>query len=339
MSDRSKIEWTDASWNPLRAKNPDTGKLGHHCVKISPACAHCYAASMNKRLGTGLDYSSNSRAETFLDAKVLDKPLHWKRPRRIFVCSMTDLFGEWVESGDIANVFATMYECQWHTFQVLTKRAERLNLLANPRMTYAIACFVWERLKQRDPHKATYLTLGDIERDILAMWPLPNVQIGVTVENQQYADERIPWLLKCPAAVRFVSFEPLLGLIDATKWLYSDYDRAAMDEQLLTPLGGFTHSKIGWAIVGGESGPQARPMQPDWARSLRDQCEDPGVPFFFKQWGEWLPAGQDGARIGDDQILNCSDDAERVGKKKAGRLLDGREWNEFPTAAEAAVTS
>lgn len=363
MSDNSKIEWTDATWNPLRAKNPDTGKLGHHCVKISPACTHCYAAGMNKRLGTGLDYSSSSPAEVYLDEEALVKPLAWKRPRKIFVCSMTDLFADFYTREWIARVIGVAAYCRRHTFQFLTKRAERM---------YEVM---------------TSLTLDEcLNAAGLApyfhpAWPPENMQFGVTAENQQYADERIPWLLKTPAAVRFVSCEPLLGPIDATEWLYSDYDRAAMDEQLLTPLDGFTYSKIGWVIVGGESGQQARPMHPDWALSLRDQCEDPGVPIFFKQWGEWKPISEmedaewqpyyvshrkakpherqdeidelygrrctipteviryDGEHGNLPQMFQSIDghlgyQIFRVGKKAAGRNLDGRTWDEFPQPLE-----
>jgi protein gp37 len=345
MSDRSKIEWTDATWNPLRARNPETGKAGHHCVKISPACAHCYAASMNKRLGTNLDYTSSSPTETYLDAEALQQPLAWRRPRRIFVCSMTDLFGEWVPDAFIRRMFAVMSFAGQHTFQVLTKRPERMAAwFANDEENSLSACqaeFCVEdgyprtpggrsRIRDGRSINGTHKGLGDGN-----YWPLPNVQHGVTAENQQYADERIPWLLKTPAAVRFLSCEPLLGPIDAELYL------GLADTVTATPY-------IDWIIAGGESGQQARPMHPAWARGLRDQCKDASVPFFFKQWGEWVPwVGRD---LGELLLENASRHAEvmpdgtlhtktvghggelmaRLGKKKAGRLLDGREWNEFP---------
>lgn len=326
MSDRSKIEWTDATWNPLRAKNPATGKAGHHCVKISPACAHCYAASMNKRLGTGLDYSSNSPAEVYLDEDALVKPLSWKRARKIFVCSMTDLFLDSYTDEQLDRVFALMYQAQWHTFQVLTKRPERMrDYLTGHRRMAAIGCAAYQLATQLAPEKAAILTNNDFVQDVIDNWPLPNVWIGATIEDHERCMERLDPLLQSPAAVRFISVEPLLDDLDLALRNWQHIGNRRDD------------CRIDWVIVGGESGNQARPMRAEWARLIRDDCQHAGVAFFFKQWGEWLPPGQDGARIGDDQILNCSDAAERVGKAKAGRLLDGREWNEFPAASDAAV--
>jgi protein gp37 len=335
VSDNSKIEWTDATWNPLRAKNPETGKLGHHCVKISPACTHCYAASMNKRLGTNLDYSSSSPAETFIDEVALFKPREWKRPRKVFVCSMTDLFGEWIEQKQIDRVFAMMALCPQHTFQVLTKRPERMQAyVSDPETINRVHLETWHLLPDTVVMKGA--------------WPLINVQLGVTAENLECADERIPWLLKTPAAVRFLSCEPLLGPIDLRLGDSFGVPTAAEPCREL-------HWLLHWIIAGGESGQQARPMHPDWARSLRDQCQAAGVPFFFKQWGEWVPwVGQnlndlpleDASRhielmadgtIHDKTVGHGGSLMARVGKKKADRLLDGREWNEFPTAVDAAV--
>lgn len=322
MAANSKIEWCDASWNPTAG-----------CSIVSPGCQNCYAMRAAYRLemmgqekyaGTtkiqGGRHVWNGTLNT--DADSLDIPLKWKKPQRIFVNSMSDLFHENVPNEFIADVFATMYNAQWHTFQGLTKRPERMmSLLSNPRMPFAMATLLWNRLKRQFPHKAEYVTDGDMERDIRDMWPLPNVWLGTSVEDQNRVDERIPWLLKTPAAVKFLSCEPLLGPVDIAGWM-GDYGE----------LQGGPHigrQTIDWVIAGGESGPKARPMHPDWARSLRDQCQAAGVPFFFKQWGEWLGALQDGAP-GEGQEINCSDKPIRVGKKKAGRLLDGREWNEFP---------
>lgn len=177
---------------------------------------------------------------------------------------------------------------------------------------------------------------GKLGENPLSKFWRPNVWLGTSISNQETAERFVPELLKCHdlCPVLFLSCEPLLGPLHIGRWLYSDYDKAAMDNQLFTPLGGFNYAKIRWVIAGGESGHQARPMHPDWARELRDQCED-STPFFFKQWGEYLPPLQDGAKLPAGQVLNCSDEPERVGKKKAGRLLDGREWNEFPSTEAA----
>jgi protein gp37 len=354
MSDRSKIEWTDATWNPLRAKNPETGKLGHHCVKISPACTHCYAASMNKRLGTTLDYSSSSPAETFLDTEALQQPLHWKRPRKIFVCSMTDIALECYSDGQLDVIFSVMAATPWHTYQVLTKRIERLAAYFHGLRAAADAHAPQTKHGLFNPTQVLNLRMlagsqvpgGILGRAFSAPWPLPNVQIGVTAENQKCAEERLPWLMQVPAAGRFLSCEPLLGPIDLRLGDSFGVPTAAEPCREL-------HWLLHWIIAGGESGQQARPMHPDWARSLRDQCQAAGVPFFFKQWGEWVPASEsddadsmlcrismDGTRgnlvtLNSEQWKHASLMA-RVGKKKAGRLLDGREWNEFPTAAEVA---
>jgi protein gp37 len=221
----------------------------------------------------------------------LREPLSWRKPQKIFVCSMSDLFHPGVSDEFIFGVFATMCVAKWHTFQILTKRPQRMLELISEYASYGYK------------------------------WPLPNVWLGVSVENQQAANERIPLLLQTPAAVRFVSAEPLLGPVQMSpQWMYNDHGFGTLD----------------WIICGGESGPGARPMHPDWARSLRGQCEAAGVPYFFKQWGEWRPVSQ---RPPEPYLwpavprLWCFDDGTQAihcGKAKAGRLLDGREWNEFP---------
>ena len=231
MSGQSKIEWTDATWNPV------TG-----CTKVSPGCKHCYAERITKRWGG--DFS-----KVTLHPDRLDAPLHWRKPRMVFVNSMSDLFHEDVPDYFIDDVFDVCAVAANHTFQILTKRPERM-------MRYC----------------------QDDDRSILH-----NVWLGVSVEDQQRADERIPHLLQTPAAVRFLSVEPMLGPVALSAWLGS----------------------IDWVICGGESGPGARPMDQGWARILRDQCVHAGVPFFFKQWGG-------------------------VKKKRTGRVLDGRTWDEMP---------
>jgi protein gp37 len=403
MSDRSAIEWTDASWNPLRVrrkatcKNDPGGEVGWHCEHVSEGCRNCYAETINRRLGTGLDYKPGHRAdiEHFLDEKMLLQPLHWKKPRKIFVGSMTDLFGDWVTDAQLDRIFAVMALCPQHTFQVLTKRPERMRAWFAERWQGTPAqridfgggdivdmpaggetgrrCQIEEAiddltdenadLKKRffDTDNEALWTPEGSSKATQFDWPLPNVWLGVSCEDQATADERIPLLLDTPAAVRFVSAKPMLGAImlpvplaggiwhltsikgiprgepwlidpDGTKW--SAYD-----------LGSF--KCVDWVIVGGESGPNARPMHPDWARSLRDQCKAAGVAFFFKQWGEWAATGSHNARMligGDGQVrhpryrvTNIPNPTgagqlivTRVGKKRAGRLLDGVEHNGMP---------
>lgn len=304
MSDNTKIEWTDATWNPIRARSRGTGRVGWWCSRISTGCKHCYAERMNRRLGNRVSYAADkiNDVELFLDEKTLEEPLRWRRPRRVFVCSMTDLFHEAVPDHFITDVFSVMAEEPKHTFQVLTKRPERM--LRWP--LHGLNIF---------------------------QEPLPNVWLGVSIETAEYL-WRSDTLKNAPAAVRFLSLEPLLG-------------------PLRLDLSG-----IHWVIAGGESGPNARPAHPDWFRSVRDQCVAEGVPFFFKQWGEWEPA--DNYRQGvsaremcgihrDGRLIVSNEDGEllrrvlqertclmrMVGKRAAGRLLDGREWNEFPISQSA----
>lgn len=304
---KSKIEWTDAVWNPV------TG-----CTKVSAGCAHCYAERMSKRLAGRCGYPKDEPFKVTLHPDKLDEPLKWKRPRRIFVNSMGDLFHKDVPATFIADVFDVMRQAKQHTFMILTKRPEGMK---------------WLRLN------------GPIYNNE----PLPNVWLGVSVENQAAADERIPLLLQTSAAVRFISAEPLLGPISLWPWL-SNPSLAALEFGKEPPL-------LDWVIVGGESGPGARPLHPDWARNLRDQCQSAEVPFFFKSWGEWIVPedGAEACRVCGCTWHNACDGGcywvepglcsncvgkpvpkfravkfRRVGKKKAGRMLNGREWDEIP---------
>jgi protein gp37 len=242
---RSTIEWTTYSWNCV------TG-----CTKVSPGCAHCYAERMSLRLQAMGHANYKSGFSVTLHPHVLELPLTWRKPRAIFVNSMSDLFHEDVPESYVRQVFDVMRRASWHTFQVLTKRAHRLDALSR-----------------------------GLE------WP-DNVWAGVTVENKDYL-HRLQHLSRVPAPVRFVSFEPLLGTL-------GEIDLSAVD----------------WAIVGGESGPGARPIERDWVLQIRDQCLRAQVPFFFKQWGG-------------------------TNKKKAGRLLDGSLWDQLPSprAAHRAVAA
>jgi protein gp37 len=346
MAENSKIEWTDATWNPIKARRdltrvtPPNSSLmpvmtGWHCEHVSPGCEHCYAESMNKRLGTGLAFKPGHRSdlEIFLDEKTLLAPLRWKKPRRIFVNSMSDTFAKFVKDEWIDGMFAVMALCPQHVFQVLTKRAARmLEYLGEE--TRLDAQVRWIR-NAIEIAKARLIELKD------GKFPLPNVWLGISAEDQQRADERIPLLLDTPAAVRFVSLEPLLGPIvlrqDQQEGFTIDWLRGCHGTEPPIP-------SLDWVIVGGESGPHARPMHPDWVRGLRDQCKAVGVPFFFKQVGEWAWCGPHNR----DTIIDATgivlkpnqrliDDPRagrllvtRVGKKRAGRLLDGIEWNQMP---------
>jgi protein gp37 len=262
------IQWTDKTWNPTRG-----------CRRISPGCDNCYAEKVAKRFsGPGMPYEGlvtlrgRWNGDTRVPPDKLTDPLHWRKPCRIFVDSMSDLFYEGFSDEQIAAVFGVMAACPQHTFQVLTKRPER-----------ARKWFEWVSAEARRKHhlspahwlvKEAVETVGNPNKGSGIMsprWPLPNVWIGVSVENQKYADERIPDLLSIPAAVRFVSYEPALGPVDFSPWLVENCIRPEMD--------------ISWLVVGGESGSGARPFDIAWARSVVAQCKVAGVPVFVKQMG------------------------------------------------------
>jgi protein gp37 len=302
------IEWTDEVWNPT------TG-----CDRISPGCDNCYALTMAKRLkGMGqAKYQNDGHPTTSgpgfaitTHADTLTEPLRWKKPRKIFVNSMSDLFHAHVPREFLAQVFAVMAATPQHTYQILTKRPDRAARIlggscthGHPNGEHFRAAMEWAATS----HSPTYVP--GLEHGIYhrAGWPLPNVWIGTSVENQKYADLRIPALLNTPAAVRFLSCEPLLGPIDLwgpivpgrgrpklTYWLdgrpYWDESKATTTSTGLTMAPLSTGPRIDWVIAGGESGPRARAVHPNWVRTIRDQCQHSGVPFFFKQWGEWGPA-------------------------------------------------
>lgn len=332
----TKIEWTDETWNPV------TG-----CSKVSQGCKHCYALREWPRL------SANSKTvyfgRAFTDVRFhperLDQPLRWTKPRMIFVNSMSDLFHEDVPDEFIDRVFAVMALAKRHTFQVLTKRPERM-------LQYMQR--LGRSAKILDTAARTLGYTFEFNGQYLVSWPLANIWLGVSIEDQAAAHERIPLLLQTPAAVRWISAEPLLGLIDLREVVMPDGDS----------LGTYLHNDgeqagIDWVVVGGESGPNARPMHLDWARSLRDQCLAAGVPYLFKQWGEWAPRrpgrvsdGLDGSTMlpainlwpcgyvahdGDEFMARPSSTDGvvcqvmwRVGKKAAGRLLDGALHDDYP---------
>ena len=325
MSTVTGIEWTDATWNPIRG-----------CSRVSEGCRNCYAEKVAYRFsGHGQPYEGLVRVDVagerkpewsgqvrFVENHLLD-PLRWKEPRRIFVNSMSDLFHSFVSLDVIDRIFSVMARVPKHTFQVLTKRPERMQAyMSDPRTNVRISQQAGMRLHE---HR----------------WPLPNVWLGVSVEDQKAADVRIPLLLQTPCAVRFISAEPLLGPVRLTGVHNDEYDLDYLTGELIeTDLYSrrerlFYSERISWVIVGGESGPGARPMHPDWARSLRDQCVRARVPFFFKQWGDYLPAMCDGPVMNGEQVLNASNQPQRVGKKAAGAMLDDREWKQFPGDVQA----
>ncbi|HSH41626.1 MAG TPA: phage Gp37/Gp68 family protein [Arenicellales bacterium] len=316
MSDKSHIEWTEATWNPV------TG-----CTKVSQGCKHCYAERDWKRLAanpTARAYFGRKFTDVQCHPERLDQPLRWRNPRRIFVNSMSDLFHEDVPKNFIDRVFAVMALSPQHTFQVLTKRPERMREYLGHGGT-CIPIGVRQAAEIMGLHDPGPMPIA-----------LPNVWLGVSVEDQTSADERIPPLLETPAAVRFLSCEPLLGPINLCELPGASgigrgldaLSNAGVDPGALIP-----HA-VDWVIAGGESGPRARPMHPDWVRSLRDQCQAAGVPFFFKQWGEWAPdCIHDGPACAETPRPSPGKPGcmFRCGKKRAGRQLDGRIWDEAPT--------
>jgi protein gp37 len=241
MSDHSAIEWTDATWNPVRG-----------CTKVSPGCKYCYAETFAERFRGVPRHPFEQGFDLRLVPEKLQQPLQWRRPRKIFVNSMSDLFHEEIPTEYIAKVGDIMRSAWWHLFQVLTKRHDRMRVLLSGELGW----------------------MGD----------LPNVAYGVSVEDRRYGHPRLRALRQTPARIRFLSIEPLL--------------------EDISPL---NLRGIEWVIVGGESGPHARPMRRSWVISVRRACRNQKVPFFFKQWGG-------------------------VRKHKTGRTLDGRTYDEFPLA-------
>lgn len=373
MADGTAIEWTDATVNAVNG-----------CTVVSPGCKHCYAMKQAHRVDARRGLTQHTAGgmvwtgEVRLNEKALFQPLDWKRPRKIFWNAHGDLFHENVPDEWIDKVFAICALTPQHQHQILTKRPARMRQYmesidnGDGERIEGLRSAMVEGMAQSIWHART----GDdtVDEWLAVHLPLPNVWLGTSVEDQQRADDRIPDLLATPAAVRFLSCEPLLGPVDlnAVPWNVAGY---GMLGALPTPGEPddfrFWHHEtqgIRWVIVGGESGPKARPMHPDWARSLRDQCAAAGVPFFFKQHGEWLPFDQvrsdeqlaavsattiESARTGNGKqtVFGSWNDGEkwrgtpgvrpvqinRVGKKLAGRLLDGAEHSAMPIITGAAA--
>lgn len=314
----SKIEWTEQTWNPI---------IG--CSKISDGCKNCYAEKMAVRLACIENtqhykhvVSNKWNGTTYFNIPALEKPLKRKKPTTYFVCSMGDIFHETVPFRWVDEVLDIIEKCPQHRFIILTKRAKRM---------HDYWTWVYE-FNDTVPSKKQ------------------NIIWGITAENQEQANKRIPWLLEIPCSCKMVSIEPMLGEVDLTKIIDSDGDT-------IDCLNGKMYQKsckvdktfdiISWVIVGGESGSNARPMHPEWVKSIKDQCEKSNTPFFFKQWGEWKKVGEcdncKDSKYYDDrkcQILNISGGQgyhgelayymKKVGKKKAGCLIDGEEYKQFP---------
>ncbi|MBL1177613.1 DUF5131 family protein [Pantanalinema sp. GBBB05] len=268
------IEWTQETWNPV------TG-----CNKISPGCAHCYAADIAKRF-----WGERKFTDVQFHPERLEQPLKWRKPRTVFVNSMSDLFHESVTDEQLDQVFAVMALTPQHTYQVLTKRPERMQQYC-------------DRLDLRRLIKAADLPMPSGSYQIKL--PLPNVWLGVTVENQKAADTRIPLLLRTPAAIRFLSCEPLLEAIDLAKWLRPVVVMHSESSGFLNGdaiVGTSPDSQINWTIVGGESGSKARPCNVEWIRSVVQQCTTAQVPVFVKQLGS-RPAGLEARGTGKHNDL------------------------------------
>lgn len=352
MGDRTGIEWTrqvsangvempGATWNPV------TG-----CDKVSQGCKNCYAKRLWPRLKAlpNSVYTGRDFTDVATHPERLVQPMLWTRPRRIFVNSLSDLFHESVPWSFIAAVFCVMALSPQHTFQILTKRPQRMRDFfdwigwdgRHGGGPVAICLAKFLEVGAGAPTAGVRRKIERLTAELRAssggqwsggQWPLPNVWLGVSVEDQPSTDERVPLLLKTPASVRWISAEPLIRSVEARQWLHG----------------------IDWVVAGGESGPRARPMHPDWARSLRDQCEAAGVKFFFKQWGEWEVASTANGHFDSSMVTSGAqwvhldglvngpgfyrDDGLEVtsvyamlpvGKKKSGRALDGRMHDEFP---------
>lgn len=361
MADKSSIEWTDATWNPI---------VG--CTILTPGCKNCYAMRLARRLALMSSASHYAGTTEVVKGRavwsgklvlaptgILTQPIRWKRARMIFVNSMGDVFHEDAPSAWIETVYAVMALAPQHIFQMLTKRAERMQQWASYEHTPARVTFAMFTIAKSMgiDLKKTRPELFDEQGNatVPVQWPLPNVWTGVSTERQQEADERIPLLLDTPAAVRFISAEPLLGPIDLTRLcilpqkpgsiragihlnaLAGRYCESGMPYLGAWDVNGpcppdSEQRRLDWVIVGGESGPKARPSNPQWFRDLRDQCAEAGTPHLHKQNGAWVSVSE---VEGNGKHFSFPDGrtVRRVGKKKAGRTLDGIEHNGFPRKA------
>lgn len=350
---KSKIEWTDETLNV------STG-----CSKVSAGCKNCYAEREWVRLSANPKtvYFQRKFSDVLCHKERLLEPLRWRKPRKIFINSMSDLFLDEVPFVFIDRLFAVMALCPLHTFQILTKRPKRmLDYFKNHFSRHKVALIASEITEEKGEHGCDDSICG-------MTFPLPNVWLGVSVENQEAANERIPVLLEVPAAIRWVSVEPLLGEINLSEIHYTEgYGSspcsACGGDVYIDALTGSSFcddgcdgpvfNQLDWVVTGGESGPKARPIHPEWLRSIRNQCDESGTPFLFKQWGEFAPADQTefthawccdnkimGGWINPDGTYALAGDAFRnnedsthifkLGKSRADRLLDGVLHDQYP---------
>lgn len=297
---KTKIEWADAVWNPLRYKRKSDGKEGWWCSHVSEGCKNCYAEGVNNRFGHKVPYKAQhaDQVEPYLvDEKGLYAPLTRRIPTLYFVNSMTDLFHETVPDAMVDKIMAIIALAPHHRFMVLTKRPERMKAYFE-QVAAGKRCIAGNVRLILDPENLGSKSAYMQESEILSLTkgaPLPNLALGVSVEDQETANARIPGLLTTPASIRFVSYEPALGPVDFTRLRPQNFT-------WLDCLSGHAHAGPGtWGgentldliIVGGESGPGARPMDADWARTTRDQCKVARVPFFFKQMSKKGPIPDD----------------------------------------------
>lgn len=281
--DKTKIEWADATLNVV------TG-----CNKVSEGCRYCYAESMAHRFWKNREFS-----DVQLHPERIEQLRKWRKPRRVFICSMSDLFHPQVPFEFIDKLFYTWsHGNRRHTLIILTKRAERMQQYFDRDLSKVF----WNY----EPSEYTSVP-----------YPDPKIWVGVSVEDQDTANYRVPWLLRTRAAVKFVSYEPALGELN----LFTQHS-AGVGEMLIDGLD--------WILAGGETGVHARPTRTEWIQDIRDQCIDAHIPFFFKHWGEWR-------YVRSDHPYPENLYPSRVGKKTAGRLLDGKEWNEFPNTGKTLV--
>jgi protein gp37 len=287
---KTSIQWTDHSINPIRARDKATGAVGHHCEKISSGCAHCYAAELQKRFQMpafgGVKTELPENIEIFLDQSKLKAVMKRRKPTKYFWCDMTDMFGWWVKDEWIDMCFAAMAHACWHTHQILTKRPER----------------ALEYFQKHNPHLAMTRCFNNFldYTEPVGPWPLPNVWMGVSVENRK-ALERVMVLREIPAAVRFLSIEPLI--------------------EDLGQIRGYLEQGIDWVIIGGESGRSARPCNLEWIRSILDQCQAAGVACFIKQLGK---------KCRDEYVVHSVNPKVEWSRFLPLKDSHGGDWDEWP---------